>query len=123
MRLLRTSSLVLAVVLLAASFAAAQASVAGTWKLTFQTDQGAVDADMTLKQDGEKVTGSLTSPQGEAPLEGTFKGGKLVLSLSVDAGGQAITITFDGALEKDTLKGMVDFGGFGSATWEASRAK
>ena len=123
MKLLRTSSLVLASLLLAATFAAAQASVDGTWKLTFQTDQGAVDADMTLKQDGEKVTGSLTSPQGEAPLDGTFKGGKLVLSLSVDAGGQALTITFDGALEQDTLKGNVDFGGFGSATWAATRAK
>lgn len=123
MRLLRTSSLVLAVVLLAASFAAAQSSVAGAWKLTFQTDQGAVDADMNLMQDGQKITGSLVSPQGEAPLEGTFNNGKLVLSLTVDAGGQALTITFDGALEKDTLKGMVDFGGFGSATWAATRAK
>jgi hypothetical protein len=123
MRLLRTSSLVLAVVLLAASFAAAQAGVTGKWKLNFQTEQGAVDADMTLKQDGEKVTGTLDSPQGQAPLEGTYKGGKLVLSLSVDAGGQALTITFDGALEKDTLKGNVDFGGFGSATWTATRDK
>ena len=123
MRLLRTPSLVLTLVLLAASFAAAQASVAGAWKMTFQTDQGAVDSDMNLKQDGEKVTGSLVSPQGEAPIEGTFKGGKLVLSLTVDAGGQALTITFDGALEKDTLKGNVDFGGFGSATWSATRAK
>jgi hypothetical protein len=122
MRLLRTSSLVL-VVLLAASFAAAQAGVSGKWKLNFQTDQGAVDADLTLKQDGEKVTGTLSSPQGDAPLEGTYKGGKLVLSLSVDAGGQALTITFDGALEKDTLKGNVDFGGFGSATWTATRAQ
>ena len=123
MRLLRTPSLVFTLVLLAASFAAAQASVAGAWKMTFQTDQGAVDSDMNLKQDGEKVTGSLVSPQGEAPIEGTFKGGKLVLSLTVDAGGQALTITFDGALEKDTLKGNVDFGGFGSATWSATRAK
>ena len=123
MRLLRTPSLVLTLVLLAASFAAAQASVAGAWKMTFQTDQGAIDSDMNLKQDGEKVTGSLVSPQGEAPIEGTFKGGKLVLSLTVDAGGQALTITFDGALDMDTLKGNVDFGGFGSATWSATRAK
>ena len=123
MRFLRTWSLAFAVVLLAASFAAAQSGVAGTWKLNFQTDQGAVDADLILKQDGEKITGSLNSPQGEAPLEGTFKGGKLVLSMSVDAGGQALVITFDGALEKDTLKGNVDFGGFGSATWTATRAK
>ena len=121
MRYVRTWAVVFALFLVAAPFALAQAGVAGAWKLTFQTDQGAIDADMTLKQDGEKVTGSLVSPQGEAPLEGTYKGGKLILSLSVDAQGQQLVITFNGALEKDTLKGDVDFGGFGSAQWSATR--
>jgi hypothetical protein len=121
MRYVRTWAAVFALLLVTASFALAQAGVAGAWKLTFQTDQGAIDADMTLKQDGEKVTGSLVSPQGEAPLEGTYTGGKLVLSLSVDAQGQQLVITFNGALEKDTLKGDVDFGGFGSAQWSATR--
>ena len=121
MRYVRTWAVVFALLLVTAPFALAQAGVAGAWKLTFQTDQGAIDADMTLKQDGEKVTGSLVSPQGEAPLEGTYNGGKLVLSLSVDAQGQQLVITFNGALEKDTLKGDVDFGGFGSAQWSATR--
>jgi hypothetical protein len=112
---------VFALLLVAAPFMLAQAGVAGAWKLTFQTDQGAIDADMTLKQEGQKVTGSLVSPQGEAPIEGTFTDGKLLLSMSVDAQGQALVITFNGALEKDTLKGDVDFGGFGSAQWSATR--
>jgi hypothetical protein len=121
MRYARTWAVVFALLLVAAPFTLAQAGVDGAWKLTFQTDQGAIDADMTLKQDGQKVTGSLVSPQGEAPIEGTFNDGKLVLSMSVDAQGQAFVITFNGALEKDTLKGDVDFGGFGSAQWSATR--
>jgi hypothetical protein len=121
MRYARPWAVVFALLLVAAPFALAQADVDGTWKLTFLTDQGAIDADMTLKQDGQKVTGSLVSPQGEAPIEGTFNDGKLVLSMSVDAQGQALVITFNGALEKDTLKGDVDFGGFGSAQWSATR--
>jgi hypothetical protein len=120
MRYPRTWSVLLALILLA-PYAAAQSAVAGTWKLTFQTDQGAVDADMTLKQEGQKVTGTLVSPQGEAPIEGTFTDNKLLLSLTVDAQGQSLTITFSGVMEKDTLKGDVDFGGFGAATWSASR--
>ena len=120
MRYARTWSVVFTL-LLAAPFALAQSGVAGGWSLTFQTDQGAIDADMTLKQDGQKVTGTLTSPQGEAPLEGTFTDGKLLLSLTVDAQGQTLVITFNGALEKDTLKGDVDFGGFGAAQWSAKR--
>ena len=120
MRYARTCSVVFAL-LFAAPFALAQSTVAGGWSMTFQTDQGAIDADMTLKQDGQKVTGTLTSPQGEAPLEGTFTDGKLLLSLTVDAQGQTLVITFNGALEKDTLKGDVDFGGFGAAQWSATR--
>ena len=53
-----------ALLLVAAPFTLAQAGVAGAWKLTFQTDQGAVDADMMLKQDGQKVTGSLDQSAG-----------------------------------------------------------
>ena len=121
MRYARTWAVVFALLLATTPFALAQAGVDGAWKLTFQTDQGAIDADMALKQDGQKVTGSLTSPQGEAPIEGTFNNGKLVLTMSVDAQGQALVITFNGALEKDTLKGDVDFGGFGSAQWSATR--
>ena len=121
MRYARTWAVVFALLLVTAPFTVAQAGEAGAWKLTFQTDQGAIDADMTLQQDGQKVTGSLVSPQGEAPIEGTFNDGKLVLSLSVDAQGQQLVITFNGALEKDTLKGDVDFGGFGSAQWSATR--
>jgi hypothetical protein len=114
-------SIALAIVLLAAPYAEAQSAIAGTWKLTFQTDQGAVEADMILNQDGPKLTGTLASPQGEAPMEGTFTDNKLLLSLTVDAQGQVLTITFSGVLEKDTLKGDVDFGGFGAATWAATR--
>jgi hypothetical protein len=120
MRYARTWLVVFAL-LAAPPIAWAQAGVAGAWKLTFQTDQGAIDADMTLKQDGQKVSGSLVSPQGEAPVEGTFTDGKLLLSLTVDAQGQTLVITFNGALEKDTLKGDVDFGGFGAAQWSATR--
>jgi hypothetical protein len=121
MKYARTWSVVFALMLISASFTSAQSGVAGVWKMTFQTDQGAVEADMTLKQDGQKVTGTLVSAQGEAPLEGAFTDGKLLMSLTVDAQGQVLTITFSGALEKEALKGDVDFGGFGSAQWSATR--
>ena len=109
------------VVLVATPYLSAQSGVAGNWKLTFQSDQGPAEADLVLKQDGQKVTGELASPQGGAPVEGTFADNKLKLTMTIDAQGQSFTMTFNGALEKNTLKGDVDFGGLGSATWEATR--
>ena len=36
--------------------------------------EGVITATATLKQDGEKVTGTITSPQGTVDLSGTYKG-------------------------------------------------
>jgi hypothetical protein len=109
--------------LLHAPLALAQ-GVAGNWTITLQTDQGNVDADLSLKSEGgDKITGMMTSPMGEVPLTGTFADGKLKLTATIDAGGQAFTMTFNGALAGDAMKGDVDFGGLGSATWTAARNK
>lgn len=111
-------------VLLSASPAGAQATgVAGNWKLSFQSDLGASDATLVLKETGGKVVGDLTSDQGVLAVAGSFADNKLKLTGSIDACGQAIVITFNGVLEKDSMKGDADFGGFGSATWTATRAK
>jgi hypothetical protein len=116
--------LVALVVLSSAEFALAQtASLTGTWKMEFQTDQGPTPASLVLKQEGAKLTGDLTSDQGSLPVSGDFADGKLSLSMSIDACGMSLTITMKGVLEKDTLKGDADFGGFGAATWTATRAK
>jgi hypothetical protein len=117
-------AIVAAVVLLSPPLAFAQsANVSGNWKMDFQSDQGATAASMVLKQDGSKLTGELTSDQGTLPLTGEIADGKLKMVMSIDACGQSLIITMNAVLEKDTLKGDADFGGFGSATWTATRAK
>jgi hypothetical protein len=116
--------IVAALVLAAAANAAAQAAnVSGAWKMAIQSDAGPSEASMTLKQEGTKITGDLTSDQGTVPLDGTFADNKLKMTISIDAGGQALVITMNAALEKDTLKGDLDLGGLGTATWTATRAK
>ena len=93
--------MVAAGVLLSAPLAMAQAAgVAGNWKVSFQSDAGPSEASMVLKQSGAKVTGEIVSDQGAAPLEGTFEGGKLKMTMSIDACGQAFTITFTAVLRR-----------------------
>ena len=118
------SLLAAAAVLLCAPAALAQTtSLTGTWKVEFVTDQGPMPAVLVLKQDGTKLTGDLTSDQGSLPVSGEFTDGKLNLTMSIDACGMSLTITLKAVLEKDVLKGDADFGGFGSATWTATRGK
>ena len=118
------SLLAAAAVLLCAPAALAQTTnLTGTWKVEFVTDQGPQPSSLVLKQDGAKLTGDLTSDQGSLPVSGEFADGKLILTMSIDTCGMSLTITLKGVLEKDVLKGDADFGGFGTATWTATRGK
>ena len=53
--------------LLLASSAYAQ-DATGTWDLNLTTPNGPMTAALTLKKDGEKLSGSIAAPQGEGLL-------------------------------------------------------
>ena len=60
--------------------AAAETSVSGRWKLTYEVEAQSKDYFLELKQDGGKVSGSFISPRSGRKDEianGSFEGGKL----------------------------------------------
>ena len=59
---------------------------------------------------------------GERTLTGTVKGDSLRFTLSNTASPDAVTMTFAGViLDKDRVKGTVDFGGMGGAEFTGAR--
>jgi hypothetical protein len=86
---------------------------------------GAADAQgqafpftLTLKLDGEKVTGGSSSQLGEAPIStGTFKDGKLSFVLEGGSG----QIVMSATLTDGKLIGDYDFAGQSSGKWVATR--
>ncbi len=96
--------------------------VSGEWAITVNTDGGPIPATLVLKQDGEKVTGSIKSEQGELPLEGTMKEKTLSFAFVYPApDGSNLTITMSGTVEGDEIKGTADFGGMGGGDWSAKK--
>jgi D-glucosaminate-6-phosphate ammonia-lyase len=97
----------------------AKVDVTGTWELSFP----GMDAPMTIvanyKQDGEKLTGTQTSPNGESPLEGSVKGNEITYTITGDMG----AITFTGKVDGDTITGTLSFGDMGGMNWAAKRKK
>jgi uncharacterized lipoprotein YajG len=103
--------------------AKAASSIAGKWDMTAETPQGATPVTLVMKLDGKKVTGTLTGPQGEIPLEGEFADGKLTMTITIQGGAGEMSVTFNGTLKEDgTLAGTFDFGQ-GAMNWKATRAK
>src|SRR4051812_9925421 len=117
---------ILALVLAASFTAAAQSGkvdVTGKWTFNVQTEAGSGTPTVTLKQDGEKLTGHYSSQTfGEQELTGSIKGNDLKFSFSADVQGNSLTVTYTGTVEnKDSLKGSVDLGGLGQGTFTAKR--
>lgn len=101
----------------------AAASIAGKWDMTIDADQGAMQATLDLKQDGKKVTGTITSPQGPAALEGEYADGNLTFSISFDGPNGSMQIGFKATAKDDgSLAGTLDWGQ-GQIPWRAVRSK
>lgn len=114
------------IVVLAPMRSAAQTAmidVTGKWLFSVQTDAGTGTPTVTLKQDGEKLTGHYSSATlGEAELTGSVKEKEVKFSFSADAQGTSLQVSYTGTIEdKDSMKGTVDLGGLAQGTFTAKR--
>jgi hypothetical protein len=114
------ASLVLAALLLAVP-TFAQTTVAGDWDLTIQSPTGTRTVPLTLKQDGEKVTGMFKGPQGELPVEGTLVGDELKFAFAIPIQGQSLDISMTGKVAGEAVSGTAQFGGFGEGPFTMKR--
>jgi len=88
----------------------AQSSVTGDWSLTINGPQGVIDTDASFTQDGDKVSGTMTSPMGEAAIAGTLSGSTLSAAFSVQSQQGPIDVTMTADVNGDEMKGTLDFG-------------
>jgi len=120
-------SIVLTVVVVAfgllstARLAAQGTNVTGEWAFTVETDQGGGTPMITFKQDGEKLTGKYAGQLGNADLTGTVKGNAIHFTFTIDVQGQQAPVTYDGTVEKNTMKGKLDIGGMVNGTFTATK--
>jgi len=97
-------------------------SADGTWNTTMNTPMGAQNGTLTIQTDGDKLTGTLSGPQGSLDIEdGSVDGDNLAFKASVTSP-MAMTLEFTATVEGDDIKGDVKLGAFGNATFTGTRA-
>ena len=101
----------------------ATVDVTGVWDMSVETPNGTIENVATLKQEGEKLTGTLASQMGEIAMEGTAVGSEIKWILNIDMGGQQVAIAFAGKVEGETMAGVFEMGGMGTAGWSAKKRK
>lgn len=116
------AGMALALVIVANAPVAAQAvNVTGDWVFDVQTDQGAGTPALTFKQDGEKITGKYVGQLGAADLTGTVKGNAIHFTFTLDVQGQQAPITYDGTVDKNTMKGSMNIAGMVNGTFTGTK--
>ncbi|HKB13391.1 MAG TPA: hypothetical protein VKD69_22150 [Vicinamibacterales bacterium] len=112
-------------ILIAAVASAGQAKVdvTGKWLFNVETAAGSGTPTITLKQDGEKLTGHYSGQFGEIDgVTGTIKGRDFTFKFAADAQGTNIEFTYTGTVEgSDALKGKVNIAGVGDGTFTAKK--
>ena len=94
--------------------------VSGKWTMTVEgSPHGTTTMGLTLKQDGENVTGTFASPHGDMPVKGEFS--EMKLTLATTGTGDGGEITFNAHLKEDgSLSGFLS-SSMGDMTWTATR--
>lgn len=100
----------------AAAAAPAAVNLSGNWEAVADANGNPIPFSLTLKVDGENVTGSSSSQVGEGTIKsGTWKGGKLVFEIETPNGIIAMSaIVVDGK-----LSGEFDYAGQAQGKWVA----
>lgn len=121
-------SLFLFVLMIAIAGVVAAASfkdeVAGKWTLTVAAPGESVEVLLDLKQDGEAVTGTMTSSVGGGTVtKGTFKEKKLTASINADIQGSPTELGVEGTVDGDKISGTITAHGLGSFAYAGTRSK
>ena len=120
--ILKANALVIALALLVSAQVFAQATnVTGEWTFNVTTDQGGGTPTLVFKQEGEKLTGKYTGTLGAADLTGTVKGNAIHFTFTVDVQGQQAPVTYDGTVEKNTMKGTLNIAGAINGTFTGTK--
>jgi len=91
--------------LLATAVAMLAADIDGKWTATVQGRNGnSREVTYTLKADGDKLTGTQTTPMGERQLEnGKIEGDTVSWSQTMNFQGESRTMNYTGKIQGDTI--------------------
>jgi hypothetical protein len=97
------------------------ADLTGNWVLTTESQMGAQDAQMTVRQSGAALAGTITGQNGSVDYTGKVDGAAVAFDFTINVQGTDLKLDYTGQVEGDTIKGKAVFGQFGEGTFTAKR--
>ncbi len=84
------------------------ADVRGSWALTLDFQGQKVPVQLTLDQDGDKISGNIETVLGSGSIQaGNVNGNKFNATASTEIQGQSVDFLINGSVENDSMKGTL----------------
>jgi len=102
----------------------AQTNMTGSWILEVSSDQGITMPELTLVQEGMKLTGHYSSDAlGENDITGMVDGSNVTVSFEADLQGQSASVSYKGTVDEEGVwSGTLDIaGGLLTGTFNAKK--
>jgi hypothetical protein len=116
--------LTLAVLISGLAISVWAAPIDGSWKSDFPSPVGDMHYIYTFKTDGDKVTGTAKSDNGETTLDKlVVMGNDISFTENLMFGGMTIAIDYKGTMDGDQIKFKRHIGDFGDDEIVANRVK
>ena len=97
--------------------------VSGDWEITSETPRGTMTRNITFKQEGSVLTGSIETQNGSLPIQkGTVEGNKISFTIVMSRGDRSFEMTYTGTVDGDTCKGTFQTPR-GEVPWTGKRTK
>ena len=98
-------------------------TLAGSWTVVVNLGQGERTISLTLQQEGERITGSISGPLGAGEISNgsASNTGEVRFTVSVNVEGQTKEATFTGNLANNQIRGNVTIVGSAPGTFTATR--
>jgi len=122
MRKISLAIITLALLLAPVLSAAQEVNVTGDWELTIESPRGTRTQNVHFEQTGDKLVVTMEGRRGgEVTGEGTISGNEIEWSITRSFRGNSFTMTYQGTVEGDSMKGEVEMGGRGTMEWTAKK--
>ncbi len=97
-------------------------AIDGTYKVEIDTPIGKQESTLTLKTDGDKLSGMAESMMGKTDFTGTVKGDAVAWTMEVSTPMGQMKLEFSGKITGSDIAGEVKMGNFGSAPFKGKKA-
>ncbi|HVF92106.1 MAG TPA: amidohydrolase family protein [Blastocatellia bacterium] len=108
----------------AAGAAAATVDPTGEWSLVIRSPQGDISTTLSLRREGQQISGTFAGPMGSFPVRSVrMSGNQITFSMSIQMGGDTVDATTTGTIEGDSMRGVISLSAMGQFEFTGSRPR